>query len=570
MLSDKLRSRLQVLFGASGPPTRRQSAAIRLGAIALLPLATLLIALAEGPPLSIADASPLYLIAVVGIAVVLGTGAAVASAVASFLLYDALFVEPRFTLAVDDPEEWLNLLLLLFVGIVIGRLAALQAERANEATRRAGESRALFRISRTLATAPSVADALPVVIGDLLAETRMGRIWLARQEAGREIVLADSGDGPRPSHRIHVVLTRTPGDLPARWVQEHRPLDRSGDEPPDPGVGLYRTTISAADEAVGSIWATRPRTEGAPDREETRLLSLAADQVGLALRREALIETANAAKVARRAEALKDALLDSVSHGFRTPLATIRAAAGSLLDPEVRWSDEERRAAARTIDDEAGRLNLLVRNLLDMSRIEAGELRPSLEALDAEGLVTAVVERVTRSLGWPPVQIAFGAGLPPIRADANLFDELLANLLENAARYAPDAVTRVSVNTCPDGRVQVRVEDAGAGVPASSLPHLFDKFYRVPRVGEGARRGLGIGLGVVKGLAEAMGGEVAASTSSLGGLAVDVFLLAAPEPPGDAGEGGETSEAGEGGEAGEAGEGGEAGEAGEAGKETGS
>ena len=531
MLRDTLRSFVPTRSRPPDADPRRW--AVRLAAIGLLPLATVLVALAEGPPLRIPDASPLYLIAVVGIAVVFGTGAAVAAAVASFLLYDALFVEPRFTFAVSDPEEWLNLLLLLFVGIVIGRLAALQAEKADDAARRAGESRALFRISRTLATATSVTEAIPIVIEDLRAETRMDRIWLVRQEAGREVVVADSGDGPRPSHRIHVVLTRTPGDLPARWVQEHRPKDRPGDGPPDPGVGLFRTTISAGDEAVGSIWATRRRAEGTPDREETRLLSLAADQVGLAFRREALIETANAAEIARQGEALKDALLDSVSHGFRTPLATIRAAAGSLLDPEVIWSDEQRRAAARTIDAEADRLNVLVRNLLDMSRIEAGELRPSLEALDVEGLIGPVVERVTRSLGQPPVQIAFGAGLPPIRADANLFDEMLANLLENAARYAPDAVTRVSANTCPDGRVQVRVEDAGPGVPEASLPRLFDKFYRVPRQGEGSRRGLGIGLGVVKGLAEAMGGGVAASASPLGGLAVDVFLDAAPEPPGE-------------------------------------
>jgi len=177
-----------------------------------------------------------------------------------------------------------------------------------------------------------------------------------------------------------------------------------------------------------------------------------------------------------------------------------------------------------------------------MSRIEAGELRPSLEALDVEGLVTPVVERVTRALGRPPVQIVFHADLPPIRADANLFDEVLANLLENAARYAPDAVTRVSVDACPDGRVRIRVEDAGAGVPEASLSRLFDKFYRVPRQGEGARRGLGIGLGVVRGLVEAMGGEVAASASTLGGLAVDVYLQAAPEPPREPDEPGEPGE----------------------------
>jgi two-component system sensor histidine kinase KdpD len=508
VLRPSLRSHLPRRSSAADSAT--PGLALRLTSLLLLPLATLVIALVEGPALGIPDASPLYLVAVVGIAVALGTVAAIGSAIASFLLYDALFV-----------------------GIVIGRLAALQAERADEATRRAGESRALFRISRTLATATSVAEALPVIIEDLLAETRMDRIWLARLDAGREVVVADSGAGPVPAHRIRVVLSRTPGDLPARWVQEHRPQDRLPDARPDPEVGLYGATISAGTEAVGSIWATRRRAEGVPDREETRLLSLAADQVGLTFRRERLVEAANAAEIARQGEALKGALLDSVSHGFRTPLASIRAAAGSLLDPEVSWSDEERRAAARTIDSEAERLNALVGNLLDMSRIEAGELRPSLEALDVEGLIGPVVERVTRTLGRPPVQIVFGPDLPPIRADASLFDEMLANLLENAARYAPDAVTRVSAVVGADGRVRIRVEDAGPGVPAASLPRLFDKFYRVPREGEGARRGLGIGLGVVKGLAEAMGGEVAASASPIGGLAVDIFLTPAPEPPGE-------------------------------------
>ncbi len=543
MARDSIRSLLTGRLGAPGAEPRHL--AVRLAAIGLLPLATVLIAVVEGPPLRLPDASPLYLVAVVGIAVVLGTGAAIAAAVTSFLLYDVLFVEPRFTLQVDDPTEWLDLLLFLFVGVVIGHLAALQTERANEAVRRAGESRALFRISRTLATTTSVSDALPIILGDLLAETRMDRIWVARQDAGRELVIADSGAGKRPWHRIHVVLTRTPGDLPARWVQEHHPQGGPGAAQPDPDVRLFRTTISVGDEAVGSIWATRNRANGLPDREETRLLSLAADQVGLAVRRERLVEAANAAEIARQGEALKGALLDSVSHGFRTPLGSIRAAAGSLLDPQVAWSDEERRAAARTIDAEAERLNVLVRNLLDMSRIEAGELRPSLEALDAEGLIGPVVERVTRALDQPPVQVAFGPDLPPIRADASLFDEMLANLLENAARYAPQAVTRVSVTACDDGRVRVRVEDAGPGVPAASLPRLFDKFYRVPRQGEGARRGLGIGLGVVKGLAEAMGGEVAAGVSSLGGLAVDVFLDSAPEPPGETGATGATGQAGE-------------------------
>ena len=534
MTLDSLRSRLMSPSTGRRPGTRSVLAAA--GALGLFPIATIAIAFVEAPPLSIPDASPIYLVAVVGVAVVLGTRAAIGAAVLAFLLYDWLFVAPRFTLIIQDPAEYLNLLLLLFVGIVIGRSVALQSQRAEDAARRAGESQALFRISRTLATAPRVADALPGIVEGLATETRFDRIWIVRQVGGREVILADSRQGPHPSPSIHVLLTRTPGDLPARWVRTHHPQDRrlGGDRSPR-DAELFRTKISTDDETLGSIWATRSRSDGLPDRTETRLLSLAADQVGLAFKRERLAEAANAVEVARQGEALKGALLDSVSHDLRTPLATIRAAAGSLMDPEVTWSEDERRAAARTIDVEADRLNGLVRSLLDMSRIEGGALHPSLEVLDVEDLVHPVIGRLSTTLDGHDVELRFAAGLPPVRADAVFFDEVLTNLLENAAKYAPLAPIRVAAETCSDGRVRVRVEDGGPGVPPESEERLFEKFYRVPRSGEGSRRGLGIGLGVVRGLTEAMGGEVSAARSELGGLAVDVFLQAAPEPPGEPG-----------------------------------
>ena len=500
-------------------------------ALALFPIATVAIALVEGPPLSIPDASPVYLVAVVGVAVVLGTRAAIAAAILAFLLYDWLFVAPRFTLIVEDPAEYLNLLLLLFVGLVIGRLVALQADRAEDAARRARESQALFRISRTLATAPRVAGALQGIVEGLRTETRMDRIWIGRLIGGREVVVADSGSGPRPAPPIHILLTRTPGDEPARWVRTHQPQERRTERTAKADAELFRTKIAADDETLGSVWAARPRAEGLPDREETRLLSLAGDQIGLAFKRERLAEAATAAEVARQSESLKDALLDSVSHDLRTPLATIRAAAGGLMDPEVSWTDDERRAAARTIDVEADRLNGLVRNLLDMSRIEGGALRPSIEVLDVEALVQPVVDRLSSILDGNKVELRFEPGLPPVRADAVHFDEVLTNLLENAAKYASLAPIRVEASVCPDGRVRIRVEDGGPGVPAEAEGRLFEKFYRVPRSGEGSRRGLGIGLGVVRGLAEAMGGEASVGRSDLGGLAVDVFLRAAPEPP---------------------------------------
>ena len=360
----------------------------------------------------------------------------------------------------------------------------------------------------------------------------MDRIWLGRQEAGREVVIADSGEGARPAHSIHVHLTRTAGDHASALGPGASTAGSPGRGPTGSRRRALPRDHHRGDEPLGSIWATRPRAEGIPDREETRLLSLAADQVGLAFRRERLIETANAAEIARQGEALKDALLDSVSHGFRTPLATIRAAAGSLLDPEVSWSDDERRAAARTIDDEAERLNRLVRNLLDMSRIEAGELRPSLEALDAEGLIAPVVERVTRSLGRPPVQIAFGADLPPIRADAEP--------VRRDARQ-PAGECRALRPRRRDPRERERLPgwpgpDPGRGRRPGRPGGIAAAPVRQVLPGAAARakaRGAGSGSDSASSRASPRRWEARwpRAPSSLGGLAVDVFLNAAPEPP---------------------------------------
>jgi two-component system sensor histidine kinase KdpD len=531
---------------------------VRIGLFvgAALGSTTLLVAFLEGPPLAIPDASSVYLFAVAAVAAVYGSWAAAAAAVVAFVLYDVLFVHPRFTLAVDDPREWLNLLLLLFVGVAIGRLTAVQARRADEASRRAREAQALFRVSRTLATAGRVADGLDEVVRDLRTETGTERIWVTRLVDLGERVAADSGSGALPQIPIQQVLTRTPGDQPARWVRAHQPgVDGSPTtatnvtttattmtttatsaatasiRPTGAGRGLqlYRVNIEADGARIGALWATRGREAGNPTREETRLLALAADQVGLAYRREDLAARANAAEVGRRSDALRGALLDSVSHDLRTPLASIRATAGSLVDDEMGWTDEERVAAARSIDREAERLAAIVRNLLDLSRIQAGALTADVELFDLGEAVASVVARV-RPVPGSSVEVAVPDDLPPVWIDEVFLDVALANLLENAGRYAAGMAIRITGTVEGDGHVALTVEDAGRGVAADELERLFDRFYRVPRSDEGARRGLGIGLAVVKGLVEAMGGTVAARRSELGGLAVTIVLRSGPPP----------------------------------------
>jgi two-component system sensor histidine kinase KdpD len=256
-------------------------------------------------------------------------------------------------------------------------------------------------------------------------------------------------------------------------------------------------------------------------------MAAAADQVGGSLERDRLDAEATTAEIVRRSEAIKSALLDSVSHDLRTPLAAIRAAAGTLMDPAIDWPPDERRDIARSIDRDAAWLDRLVTNLLDMSRVEAGELRPDMQIHDLADLLDGVVARGGEALRTADVDIRLPPDLPPVRVDEVLLSQVLANILDNAVKYAgPDAAIRVSART-DDAVVRLTIEDSGAGVPDEALPRLFEKFYRVPKTGGGSRRGTGIGLAVVRGLVEAMGGVVEASRSESGGLAVTMTLQAA-------------------------------------------
>jgi two-component system sensor histidine kinase KdpD len=309
---------------------------------------------------------------------------------------------------------------------------------------------------------------------------------------------------------------------------------------------VYRIRIETDGTGYGSLWALKPAGSEVPGPEATRLLALAADQIALGLRRDRLQGEATTAEVARRSDALKSALLDSVSHDLRTPLASIRATAGNLADPAIAWSPDDVRRAAETIDDEARRLDRFVRSVLDLSRIESGALRADLEVFDLPELLERSVARLRPALGDRPITFDLAADLPLVRVDAVLFDAIVANVLDNVADHTPPGtpvivraarlvspVPPVSALPPDAGRVRVSFEDGGPGVPPQDLPTIFDKFGRRPTPGQSARRGMGVGLSIVRGMAEAIGGAAMARRSELGGLAIDVDLPIAPEPPVD-------------------------------------
>jgi two-component system sensor histidine kinase KdpD len=504
---------------------RRQFALFLAAAIPSLTAATIVIAYLQDV-LGVPNPSAVYLVAVVITAFVSGTVGAIGAAVASFLLYNFLYTEPRYTFAISDPGVWLSVVVLLFVGIVVGQLAALQRSRTEVARAREREALALFRLSRALATRSSTPAVLPEVTQILGAQTDMKRVWIALgADDASERVAADSADGsPAIVPGLVRVLRRMPGDTPAEWVRVHQPSGRSRS-----GSGeAYRVRIQAGDLTLGSIWALRGRGIDEPNRTEVRLLAAAADQVGQALAHDRLEAESQAAEIARQSDALKSSLLQSVSHDLRTPLATIRAAAGTLR-PGSGLSPDEQAESAEAIDREVEYLNRLVTNLLDLSRIEAGALRSERDAFELDDLVGRTIERLRSRLGDRQLEVRLDA--PAVSVDPIFLDEAVTNMLENALKYTPPGTgIRLSAIESDDGFVKLTVEDAGPGVPEDALPRLFDKFYRVPGRSAGSRSGTGIGLAVVRGLVEAMGGRASARRSELGGLAIDLDLPVAHVP----------------------------------------
>jgi two-component system sensor histidine kinase KdpD len=520
---------------------RRASGAriLRVTALAAVSLAVATVAVSVLETwVGVGNAGIVYVVAVAATAVLGGTPGAIGASIGAFLLYDFFFTEPRYTFTIRDPEEWLNVLLLLFVAILVGQLTATLRRQTEAAREREREARALFRVSRALATRSSTLDASRSIVDGVVTDTAATRAWIEIADPGGldRVVVDTNPDRPRPTTTAVYVLRRTDGDAPAEWTRVHMATRVQGRASPGSPVGLHKVLMEAGGRRVGALWAVLPRTDDRPGATDTRLLAAVADQAAQALEQDRLASEARTATIARESDRVKTALLETVSHDLRTPLASIRAAAGTLMDRSVVIDPEDRYSAAETIDRDADRLNRIVTNLLDLSRVEGGALHPELDGYDLRDLVETALDRARPRLGSRPIRVDLGEP-PPVRVDPAFLDQILDNLFENVVRYAgPDAALAVSAGPSPtEAMVRLTVEDAGSGVPEDALPRLFDKFYRVASRGKRASGGSGVGLAVVRGFAEAMGGRVTARRSELGGLAVELDLPVAAaivvEPP---------------------------------------
>lgn len=454
-----------------------------------------------------------YLLAVILLSLRIGRGPVLMAGVLSALTWNFLFIPPRFTFRIQKIEDGLLFGTYFVVALVAGQLTARIRAQALAERRREGRAMALFNLTRALAEARTLDESV-------FAALRQADALFGAKTA---LLLADAG-ALTPHFAGSFALDEKERGV-ADWVFRHRrPAGRFTDTLP--GGAAFYLPLVREDRAVGVLGVAVPR-HVVLTLAQRDLLEAFARQLALSVEREHLRDASEREKLLAESEKLHRVLLDSVSHELRTPLAVITGSLENLADAPADLRTgliEEARAAAR-------RLNRLVGNLLDQTRLESGALRPRLDWCDARDLVNAALDGVRDALAGHPLEIVVPDDLPPVRADFALTEQALANLLLNAARHTPDGTpVFLTAGLERDGqRVFFTVADRGPGFPLTMRERLFKKFER----GDAARAGgLGLGLSLVRGFVTAQGGAVVVGENPGGGAVFTIYLPHhAPQTP---------------------------------------
>ena len=426
-----------------------------------------LILIAARPHLDLADDLLIYLVAVVTTAVVGGFWPAVLTAVASSLLLNWYFTPPLHNFTIEEPRNLLALVLFVTVAVAVSSVVHLAARRAVQAARSREEAASLLALAQTVLGG---ADTPAAVLGHLTS-TLGGRAELQERVSGRWVPVASSGipDAMDGATRINIRP-----DL-ALLVAEHA-------ETAPPGL-----LVGFAAQAAAALDRERLRTQAA--------------------QAEALAE----------GNRMRTALLAAVSHDLRTPLASIKASASSLRQTDVQWTEADQAALLATIDHNADRLDALIGNLLDMSRLHTGSLEPFLRPTAIDEVAPVALRGLDASA---QLRMAVPDGIPLVRADPGLLERVLANLFSNALRHSPPSRPPMLRASQLDETVLLEVIDHGPGVPDEMKERIFEPFQRL----DDHHGGVGLGLAVAKGFAEGMGGTIAAADTPGGGLTIRVTL----------------------------------------------
>jgi two-component system sensor histidine kinase KdpD len=464
---------------SSGIGRRRLLAGVIL--VAGLPLLTAALVAGQSK-LSLADDLLMYLVAVVAVAVVGGFWPAVLAAVTSSLLLNWYFTRPVHTLTIADPQNLLALLLFVTVAVTVSSVVHLAAHRAQQSARSSDEAAELLALAQTVLGG---ADT-PAAVLEHLAATCGGRAELLELAGGQWVRVAVSGTAPPGATAVRV---------------EARP-----------GLALVVSGLA------GQLTA--------------RLLDGFAAQAAAALDRDRLRTQAAQAEALAEGNRMRTALLAAVSHDLRTPLASIKASVSSLRQTDVQWTPADEAALLATIEQGADRLDALIGNLLDMSRLSTGSLQPFLRPTSIDEVAPVALRGLDAG---GTVRMRVPDRLPLVRTDPGLLERVLANLFSNALAYSPPGRPPAMRARHAGDSVILEITDHGPGVPDALKERMFEPFERLDASRREARttgNGVGLGLAVVKGFLDTMGGSVAAADTPGGGLTIRVTLPAATRAPG--------------------------------------
>ena len=465
----------------------------------------------------------IYLLSVVVLAMFAGRGPTLVAATVTALLWNFCFVPPIFTLRITGITDLMLFCTYFVVALAMGHLAArLRAQQAAE-RRRELRATALYLLTRELAQASDFADLLAIIIREV------GKAIQA--EAALSLPEESHTAGLTPYFASTWAMSEKEQSV-AAWAYLQRQPAGCGTDTLPSAEGLHLPLL-AGDRAVG-VLSLRFRDPSPLAADQKDLLEAFVRQVALVLDRQRLRDAEQQAKLVAESERLSKTLLNSISHEIRTPIAAITSAASNLAENDGSGAGEFNRAMVGEIQEATRRLNRLVGNLLSMTRLESGHVKAKLDWCDLADLVQVTLKEIAKDLAQHKVTVELAAGLPLVRMDFVLMQQVLTNLLLNATVHTPPGtVVQVSAAAEADTLV-LAVADNGHGLPPDALSLIFDKFYRAPAAPAG---GTGLGLAIVKGFVEAQGGKVKAENRPSGGA---VFTIRSPvtKPPTVAAEAG--------------------------------
>ncbi|HVN16635.1 MAG TPA: sensor histidine kinase KdpD [Anaerolineales bacterium] len=453
----------------------------------------------------------LYLGVVVISSLYLGRGPSLLAAVAGVLGFDFFLVPPYLTFAVSDTQFVLTFIVFFVVGLVVSQLTAQVREQAEAAIQREAQTSALYNLGRDLTSATGLEQVTSIIIAHI-AQALGREVAIFMPDSHNQMQTVASSQNYEPDSNELAV---------ASWAFEHdQPAGRSTDTLPAASLRCQPLKTPRGLIGVLGIRPKEPITLLTPEQRQT--IASFANQAALAMERASLADQARQTELLQATEKLQTALLNSISHDLRTPLVAITGALSALDEDNDALDSTSRSSLIENARGEADRLNRLVGNLLNITRIEAGALKLSLEPCDVEDIVSSSLEAVENRLQNRPIKVDVQSNLPLIQLDFVLITQVLVNLLDNAIKYSPlDQPIEISARR-DDRQLIIMVDDRGPGIPTEDLERVFDKFYRVQHPGNIS--GTGLGLSICRGIAEAHGGHIHAENRLGGGTRILLSL----------------------------------------------